>query len=240
MEVREVKEVREAKEVKEAKEAEDVKEVRNIGLCFRKGTAMYLRNFKKIFTKTWFFALAHAFMFTCLLVVFANYYLPLNNYANVGLPVNETLLLGFVVTMIILFILGGVLELGFYVMLMRIFAPAKKPVKTFIKGIGVCLRHFPATLGALCLSLILVIPALCIFLLPAIVLLLANVNAQISLLNGDALGNTGGMETLTYAVFFISGIIKLFITSLPFFILYYACGSMMAKDEAKAKFNSES
>ena len=237
MEDREVKEV---KEVREVKEAEDVKEVRNIGLCFRKGIAMYLRNFKKIFTKTWYLALAHALMFTCLLVTFANYYLPLNNYANVGLPVNETLLFAFVVTMIIFFILGGIFELGFYIMLMRIFAPGKKPVKTFIKGIGVCLRHFPATLGALCLSLILVIPALCIFLLPAIVLLLANVNAQVSLLNGDALGSTGNMATLTYAVFFISGIIKLLITSLPFFILYYACGSMMAKDEAKAKFNSES
>lgn len=233
-------EVKEVREVRETKETEDVKEVRNIGLCFRKGIAMYLKNFKKIFTKTWFFALAHAFMFTCLLVVFANYYLPLNNYANVGLPVNETLLLSFVVTMIIFFILGGVLEIGFYIMLMRIFAPDKKVVKTFLKGIGVCLRHFPATLGIVCLSLILVIPALCVFMLPAAVMLLANVNAQISLLNGDTLSDIGSMETLTYTVFFISGIVKLFITSLPFFILYYSCGSMMAKDEAKAKFKSKS
>lgn len=233
-------EVKEVKEVREAKEAEDVKKVRNIGLCFRKGIAMYLKNFKKIFTKTWYFALAHALMFTCLLVTFANYYLPLNNYANVGLPVNETLLLGFVVTMIILFILGGVLEIGFYIMLMRIFAPDKKAVKTFFKGIGVCLRHFSATLGTVCLSLILVIPALCVFMLPTAVMLLANVNAQISLLNGDTLGDIGSMEAITYMVFLVSGIVKLFITSLPFFILYYSCGSMMAKDEAKAKFKSES
>jgi len=186
--------------------------------------------------RSWPFAIVHAADFAMLLTLFVNFYLPMNNRRQIGMPTDETALLGIVVLMTAMTILGGALELGVYFSQLRIFATGSV-FRTFARGMRLCVRHPGTTLGALCLSLITVIFALCLFMLPAIVLIFANLNIQIGILNGDPAGDTTAIKWLTFAVYLLSGIIKLFITSLPLFVLYYACGSMAAKDEAKTKFN---
>lgn len=215
------------------------KEVRSVGKCMAKGVAMYLKSFASMARKSWHVALLHAVAFSALLIVFANYYLPLNNYQNVGLPVDEKSLLASAAAILALIIVGGVLELCVYLCLLRIFVPQSKPLATFARGISLCFRHFGTTLCVLLLSLLIVIAALFVFMLPAAILLMANVNAQIGMLNGDPVGTTSSMVWLTNIVYPISGLLKLCITSMPLFVLYYACGSMEAKEEAKKKFKKE-
>lgn len=218
---------------------ESVKEVRNVGKCFTKGMAMYLKSFMPMVRKAWHVALLHAIVFSALLIIFVNYYLPLNNYKNVGMPTDEASLLAAALAVLVLFVVGGVLELCVYLCLLRIFVPQTKPLTTFVRGIKLCFRYLGTTIGALFISFMAVIGALIVFMLPAIVLLLANASAQIGILNGDPTGITSSMVWLTNIVYPISGLLKLFITSMPLFVLYYACGSMAAKDEAKKKFNKD-
>lgn len=215
---------------------DNVREVNNLSKCYRKGIAMYMRSFKKIISKSWPFAIAHAIVFSMLLVTFMDYYIPLNNYANVGMPTNEIMLFSIVVLMIALFVVGGILELLVYLRQLRIFVPQDKPLHTFFRGIKLCFRHFPSALGAVCLSLAVVLPLLLVFLMPAGILALAELSAQVSFLNGDAVNMAGTMSWLTFIVYPITGCVKLLITSLPLFVLYYACGSMIAKDDAKKNF----
>ncbi|MCH5310513.1 MAG: hypothetical protein J1E57_00905 [Prevotella sp.] len=223
----------------EPNKEESIKEVRNVAKCFAKGTAMYLRSFMSIIRKSWHVALLHAVAFSALLIIFANYYLPLNNYHNVGMPTDEKSLFTSALAILALIVIGGILEFCVYLCLLRIFVPQDKPLHTFARGIKLCFHHLGTTFGALFISLMVVAVALCVFMLPAVVLLLANINAQIGILNGDPVGTTSSMVWLTNIVYPISGLLKLFITSLPLFVLYYACGSMAAKDEAKNKFKKD-
>lgn len=217
---------------------ESIKHVRNIGRCVQKGVAMYLANYRKMALKAWPFALIHAVVFAMLLTIFVDVYLPLNNSRQLGIAVDEMALFGIVVLMLAMFVAGGVLEICVYFALLRIFSPGSV-FTTFARGLRLCLRHLGTAAGTACLSLLIVLPALCIFMLPAIVLVFANLNIQIGLLNGDAVEGTSSIQWLTFIVYLISGIVKLLITSLPLFIFYYTCGSMIAKDEAKTKFDRE-
>lgn len=220
------------------KATESIKSVRSIGQCFRKGLTMYFKSFKKMTNKAWHFAIIHALAFAILLTVFVDYYIPMNNYYQLGIPTNDMALLTVVVILAITFVFGGVIEICVYLSLLRIFSP-DKVIKTFFKGLRLCLAHIGTTAAVLCISLLTVLVSLFVFMLPAIVIMIANVNLQVGLLNGDAITDVDNIKWLTFVVYFLSGILKLFITSLPLFVLYYACGSMIAKDEAKTKFRKE-
>ena len=75
--------------------------------------------------------------------------------------------------------------------------------------------------------------------LPAQVLSLANLQAEVGVLNGDPLGMPGYMGWLTAVVFTIAGFFQAYIHLSMLFPTYYMYGSIETQEEERRNFNQQ-
>lgn len=101
------------------------------------------------------------------------------------------------------------------------------------------LRHCGLLFVALVMTTIIVLLASAVLLLPAIVVALANFQANLGLLFGDPLGMPSYIVPLTAVVMAFAGFVEVILRCGFHFIGYYCYGSIDTQDEEKKKFNQE-
>ena len=200
---------------KEKKEIEI--KVRSSQACIREGYQLYSGNFRKIFRATWWTALVFA-----LITAVAQ-----------GMPVliSPTLLL----PALVLGVVAVVAWLGVAKWRLR-KRQVLKPIA--LRG-GIWMRHFgKLTLVSLvCLFIVAILTLLTS--LPAVILITANWQSQIGMLNGDASGMPGNVKWLSLGAFAIAGFIQAYVWLTMVLPLYLAKISISVQDKEKEDFNKK-
>jgi hypothetical protein len=191
--------------------------VRSSQACIREGYQLYSGNFRKIFRATWWVALIFA-----LITAVAQ-----------GMPVlvSPTLLLPAIV-------------LGFVAVVAWLIAAkwrlrkrqVLKPVA--VRGM-IWTRHMgKLTLVSLvCLFIVAILTLLTS--LPAVILITANWQSQIGMINGDASGMPGNVKWLSLGAFAIAGFIQAYVWLTMVLPLYLAKISISVQDKEKEDFNKK-
>ena len=191
--------------------------VRSSQACIREGYQLYSGNFRKIFRATWWIALIFA-----LITAVAQ-----------GLPVliSPTLL----VPALVLGVVAVVAWLGVSKWRLR-KRQVLKPIA--LRG-GIWMRHFgKLTLVSLvCLFIVAILTLLTS--LPAVILITANWQSQIGMLNGDASGMPGNVKWLSLIAFAIAGFIQAYVWLTMVLPLYLAKISISVQDKEKEDFNKK-
>ena len=191
--------------------------VRSSQACIREGYQLYTGNFRKIFRATWWAAIGFA-----LLTAVAQ-----------AMPVliSPTLL----IPASVLAVVAVVIWLGIAKWRLR-----KRQVLNPIalRG-GIWMRHFgKLTLVSLvCLFIVAILTLLTS--LPAVILITANWQSQIGMLNGDASGMPDNVKWLSLGAFAIAGFIQAYVWLTMVLPLYLAKISISVQDKEKEEFNKK-
>lgn len=201
---------------KEKKETEI--KVRSSQACIRDGYRLYTTNFRKIFRSTWWLAAVFA------VVIAIASSLPVLISPTLLLP---ALILGIVAVIIWLIVANLRLK--------------KRQVITLLPHLVISswFRHLGKVLivSIVCITIISVLTV--ITSLPNMILMAANWQSQIGMLNGDPSGMPDSVRWLSLGVFAIAGFIQAYVwlTIIPPFFLMK--GSMDLQDKEKEYFNKK-
>ena len=191
--------------------------VRSSQACIREGYQLYSGNFRKIFRATWWTALVFA-----LITAVAQ-----------GMPVliSPTLL----VPALVLGVVAVVAWLGVAKWRLR-KRQVLKPIA--LRG-GIWMRHFGklTLVSMVCLFIVAILTLLTS--LPAVILITANWQSQIGMLNGDASGMPGNVKWLSLGAFAIAGFIQAYVWLTMVLPLYLAKISISVQDKEKEDFNKK-
>ena len=191
--------------------------VRSSQACIREGYQLYSGNFRKIFRATWWTALVFA-----LITAVAQ-----------GMPVliSPTLL----VPALVLGVVAVVAWLGVAKWRLR-KRQVLKPIA--LRG-GIWMRHFGklTLVSMVCLFIVAILTLLTS--LPAVILITANWQSQIGMLNGDASGMPDNVKWLSLGAFAIAGFIQAYVWLTMVLPLYLAKISISVQDKEKEDFNKK-
>ena len=192
--------------------------VRSSQACIREGYQLYSANFRKIFRATWWLAVGFA-----ILQAIAS-----------ALPVllSPTLLLPATA----LGVVAGVLWL--YAANWRIKKRLIiKPLRPLV--LSSWFRHGGKVLlvSIVCITIVALLTLLTS--LPTVILMAANWQSQIGVLNGDPSGMPSQIRWLSLGVFAIAGFIQAYVWLTVIMPFYLMKGSMGEQDKEKAEFNKK-
>ena len=201
----------------EAEKKEIEIKLRSSQACIREGYQLYTGNFRKIFRATWWAAIGFA-----LLTAVAQ-----------ALPVliSPTLLVPALV-------LGVVAVVAWFVAAKWRLRKRQVLKPIALRG-GIWMRHFgKLTLVSLvCLFIVAILTLLTS--LPAVILITANWQSQIGMLNGDASGMPDNVKWLSLGAFAIAGFIQAYVWLTMVLPLYLAKISISVQDKEKEDFNKK-
>lgn len=173
---------------------------RSARACIASGVRLYLGQFRRIFRATWVYQLCFA----------------------VGSGVAEALLVGYYPLLVLALMVAWYI---IYRLLLRrrlsMLPAVKPPISVLLKHLGLLFVVALVSLVA-CASLWLLTSV------PAVILGIANIQAQTGALYGDPLGMPGYMLWLTMGVFTLSSFMQAYIYLSYFFPIRYAQGSAAA------------
>lgn len=191
--------------------------VRSSQACIRDGYQMYSSNFRKLFRTTWWLAIGFALVQA---VISA---LPALLSPTLLLP---ALILSAVVVIAWLILTNWQLKKR---QLLKPLPPLK--MSSWMQHLG---KVFIVSIA--CLLIVMVLTMLTS--LPMYILMVANLQSQVGIMNGDPTGMPEHIKWLSMAVFTIAGFIQAYVwlTIIPPFYLMKA--SMGIQDKEKADFNN--
>lgn len=102
------------------------------------------------------------------------------------------------------------------------------------------MKHFGYIFIVMIVSLIFIGIAECILTLPALIMTIANYQAYIGILNGDAINMPNYIFYISAIVFFIAGFIQIYVKSSALYTSYYMYGSIETQEKERKSFNSSS
>jgi hypothetical protein len=201
----------------ETKKKEIEMKVRSSQACIRDGYQMYSSNFRKLFRTTWWLAIGFALVQA---VISA---LPALLSPTLLLP---ALILSAVVVIAWLALTNWQLKKR---QLLKPLPPLK--MSSWMQHLG---KVFIVSIA--CLLIVMVLTMLTS--LPMYILMVANLQSQVGIMNGDPTGMPEHIKWLSMAVFTIAGFIQAYVwlTIIPPFYLMKA--SMGIQDKEKADFNN--
>lgn len=189
----------------ENKNEESLIKTRSPRACVSYGFKLYMGQFKRIFLSTWWAQLAFAVV---------------SGVAEALLVVHYPL------------VVAALLAL-WYVLYRFLLRPRLQavlpPTQTTLK---VCMRHLGPLFVVALATLMACASVWLLTSVPAVILGIANIQAETGVLYGDALGMPDYMKWLTIAVFTLSAFMQQYIYLANFFPIRYALGSIQA-DEAE-------
>ncbi len=207
------------------------------------GLRLYTASFRKIFKGTWLYSLLYMLFTGVIGAVFTTRLLPVGLQMT-ALPEYKWLiakehLSTIILSAVLLLAALAVLFMIFGIVVEKlqehkdnnvIFIPAKwfsrpcrmKSLSSLMKAAS---RHWLLTLGILFVGFIVITP-ICLFVcLPAIILMVASVQAQIGTLMGDPLGMPSYLSWMAGGTWLLAAFLQIYITLSLLFIGYYAYGS---------------
>ncbi|SHK62437.1 hypothetical protein [Xylanibacter ruminicola] len=192
--------------------------LRSSQACIREGYQLYTGNFRKIFRATWWLAIGFAILQA------AASALPVLLSPTLLLP---ALALGVVAVIIWLFVANWRLK-------KRQFISPLRPL-TF----GSWMRHLGKVfiVTIVCITLVAILTLMTS--LPTMILMAANWQSKIGMLNGDPAGMPSSVRWLSLGVFLVAGFIQAYVwltTILPFYLMK---GTMGIQDKEKEEFNKK-
>ena len=192
--------------------------LRSSQACIREGYQLYTGNFRKIFRATWWLAIGFAILQA------AASALPVLLSPTLLLP---ALALGVVAIIIWLFVANWRLK-------KRQFISPLRPL-TF----GSWMRHLGKVfiVTIVCITLVAILTLMTS--LPTMILMAANWQSKIGMLNGDPAGMPSSVRWLSLGVFLVAGFIQAYVwltTILPFYLMK---GTMGIQDKEKEEFNKK-
>ena len=201
----------------EAEKKEIEIKLRSSQACIREGYQLYTGNFRKIFRATWWAALVFA-----LITAVAQ-----------GMPVliSPTLLVPALV-------LGVVAVVAWFVAAKWRLRKQQVLKPIALRG-GIWMRHFGklTLVSMVCLFIVAILTLLTS--LPAVILITANWQSQIGMLNGDASGMPDNVKWLSLGAFAIAGFIQAYVWLTMVLPLYLAKISISVQDKEKEEFNKK-
>lgn len=193
--------------------------VRSSQACIREGFQLYSALFRRIFRATWWLAIGFAVLQA------AASALPVLLSPTLLLP---ALALGVVAVVAWLAVASWRLQKRQLLPQLRRLA-----FSSWFKHLG---KVF--IVGIVCITLVVVLTLLTS--LPTFILLVANWQSQIGMLNGDASGMPLNVRWLSLGVFLIAGFIQAYVWLTMLLPFYLMRGSMGAQDKEKEEFNKQS
>ena len=192
--------------------------LRSSQACIREGYQLYTGNFRKIFRATWWLAIGFAILQA------AASALPVLLSPTLLLP---ALALGVVAVIIWLFVANWRLK-------KRQFISPLRPL-TF----GSWMRHLGKVfiVTIVCITLVAILTLMTS--LPTMILMAANWQSKIGMLNGDPAGMPSSVRWLSLGVFLVAGFIQAYVwltSILPFYLMK---GTMGIQDKEKEEFNKK-
>ena len=192
--------------------------LRSSQACIRDGYQLYSGNFRKIFRNTWWLAIGFAVLQA------AASALPVLLSPTLLLP---SLALGVIAVVLWLFVTNRRLK-------KRGFLQPLRPL-----GFGSWMRHLGKVfiVTIVCITLVALLTLLTS--LPTIILMAANWQSQVGMLNGDPAGMPSSVRWLSLGVFLVAGFIQAYVwltTILPFYLMR---GTMGIQDKEKEEFNKK-
>ena len=192
--------------------------VRSSQACIREGYQLYSANFRKIFRATWWLAIGFAILQA------AASALPVLFTPSLLLPATA---LGIVTVILWLYVANWRIKKRQMI----------KPLPRL--AFSSWLRHggkvFIVTI--VCITIVAILTLLTT--MPTVILMAANWQSQIGMLNGDPSGMPNQVRWLSLVVFLVAGFIQAYVwltTILPFYLMK---GSMGIQDKEKAEFNKK-
>ena len=213
---------------------------RSVQAMLSDGYKLYTRNFSRLLRSSWIQALLYALAFGFTMAIFFTNILPLlmddRSISSELLPWIGSFLL-FVATAVLLAVAGGVAPLQQHLQTNAISAPRhwwgrwewKLTLRSIVrlpKMLWTVIRHQPGRLISICLVMLLVVlVSSLIFMLPAVVMTIANVEASKGMAAGDAVQMPENLFAINFATFALCGLLQAFIHLSTLFPLYYLWGN---------------
>ena len=229
---------------------------RSVRACIAAGLHLYSSAFKRIFRLTWLpftvYALLYGLFMSFLTVDYpeavANFIAGRLSHEQAMLPLTVVVvgaLLVFIASLVCAAYSLGLLRQhsrdGYICQpatwhgqgLLAPFTSALKAVKRFFLSLPTLFRHFGLMFAVTFVVVVFLLAALLITTLPAIILTIASVSAQVGVLGGDPLGMPGYMKPLTIAVFSVASFIQAYILLAALLPVYYAYGSAITQEQER-------
>ncbi len=221
------------------------------------GMRLYTASFRKIFKATWLYSLVYMLIAAAFGALFTTRLLPVclqivalpqykwqiaQEYLPLIISAIVLGLLGLAVLLVIIGVVGDKVrehkDGGAILIPMKWFSLRCKPhsLGSMLKAAG---RHWLLTLGILIVGFIVITP-ICLFVcLPAIILMVASVQAHIGTLMGDPLGMPSYLSWMAGGTWLLASFLQIYITLSLLFIGYYAYGSAetQKKEREQQKLN---
>ena len=201
------------------KEKNDIEiKVRSSQACIREGYQLYSANFRKIFRATWWLAIGFA-----ILQAIASA-LPVLLSPTLLLPATA---LGIVAVILWLYVANWRIKKRQMIKPLRRLA-----FSSWFRHAG---KVFIVTI--VCITIVAILTLLTS--MPTVILMAANWQSQVGMLNGNPSGMPDQVRWMSLAVFLVAGFIQAYVwltTILPFYLMK---GSMGIQDKEKAEFNKK-
>ncbi len=213
---------------------------RSIQAVLSDGYRLYARHFLRLVRSSWIHALFYALAFGFTMAIFFTNILPLwmqHCSLSSELPVWIGSILLFIVAAILLAVAGGVAPLQQHAQTDSISAPrhwwGRWPWKLTLRSIvrlpkmlWTLVRRKPGKLISVCLIMLLVVlVTTMLFMLPAVVMAIANIEASTGRAVGDDVQMPEHLFTLNFATFAVCGLLQAYIHLSTLFPLYYLWGN---------------
>ena len=202
----------------EAEKKEIEIKLRSSQACIRDGYQLYTGNFKKIFRATWWLAIGFAILQA------AASALPVLLSPALLLP---ALVLGFIAVVAWLIVANWRMKKR----------QLLKPLRPL--AFGSWFRHGGKVLivTIVCITIVAILTLLTS--LPTVILMAANWQSQIGMLNGDPSGMPHQVQLMSMGVFVIAGFIQAYVWLTMIMPFYLMKGTMGIQDQEKEEFNKK-
>ncbi|MBO7110264.1 MAG: hypothetical protein J6V97_09275 [Prevotella sp.] len=213
---------------------------RSIQAVLRDGYRLFGQNFSRLLRSSWIQAVFYALAFGFTMAFFFTNILPLlmehRSLSSELLPWIGSILL-FVIAAILLAVAGGVAPLQQHAQTDAISGPrhwwGRWPWKLTLRSIvrlpkmlWMVLRRQLGRLVSICLVMLLaVLVTTMLFMLPAVVMAIANIEASTGRAAGDAVQMPENLFTMNFATFAVCGLLQAYIHLTTLFPLYYLWGN---------------
>lgn len=192
--------------------------IRSSRACIRDGYQMFTSHFRRIFRHTWILALVYAILTTI--------------SKSLAVLVNPTLLLYSI-------IIETIVTIAFLLAANKVLHK-----KNFMQKTG----KVPAIAWLERFGMVLLVTIVCLFIvsiltmftsLPTIIMMAANWQSQIGILNGDPAGMPDYVTWLSIAAFMIAGFLQAYVWLSMLCPLYLMRASMALKEQEQQEFNKK-
>lgn len=217
---------------------------RSIQAVLGDGYRLFGRYFSRMVRSSWIHALFYALAFGMTMAIFFTNILPLlmqhHSISSELLPWIGSILL-FILAVILLAVAGGVAPLQQHAQTDSISVPShwwgRWPLKLTLhsvvrlpKMLWTVIRRQPGRFISVCLVMLLVVlVTTMLFMLPAVVMAIANIEASTGRAGGDAVQMPENLFAMNFATFAVCGLLQAYIHLSTLFPLYYLWGNMKNK-----------